>query len=65
MTPEQKAAYIIAQSAAALGQIFAMHAENAKFHFSGEESPHGREAYEEVINSHGINHNQVIEFFRD
>lgn len=65
MTPEQKAAFIMAQTASAIGQIFAMHAENAQSHFSGEVPLNGRAEYQKVIDDHGINHNQVISFFQD
>lgn len=63
MTPEQKAAFVMAQVASAIGQIFAMHAENANFHFSGEQPPNDKEAYAKVIADHGLGHNQVIAFF--
>lgn len=65
MTPEQKAAFIMAQAASAIGQIFAMHAENAKYHFSGLETPYGKEEYAKVITDHGLDHNAVVSFFQD
>lgn len=65
MTPEQKAAFIMAQTASALAELMGMRAENATAFYRGEDVYYNKDAFTKVIVDHGITHNQVIEFFRE
>ena len=63
MTSEQKAAYIIAQAAAASAVIAGMQAENAYREARGEAQAYPQHEFENVIHQYGIHHNAIIGFF--
>ena len=64
MTPEQKAAYIIAQATCAMARINGMMAENACLVIRGEEPKFLLEDFEMVTVQFGIGDNDVIGMFR-
>lgn len=64
MTPEQQAAYVIAQSHAAMIEAMGMVAENQHRTMNGMSIAYGAEAFQDLINRYGISHNAVISFFR-
>jgi hypothetical protein len=63
MTPEQQAAYIIAQAACAMARIAAMAAENQMRAHFGQTPAYGEAAFEAIPNELGIHHNDVINMF--
>lgn len=63
MTPEQQAAYIIAQAACAMIEVAGMQAEDRAWEKLGF-NPHGGEEYRAVIEKYGIHHNAVITLFQ-
>lgn len=63
MTPEQKAAYVIAQAACAMAEIAAMQARNARF--SGPDKYHEPKDFDAVIEKYCIGHNAVIGLFQE
>ena len=65
MTPEQKAAYIQAQSVMLLGELMGMHAENQWRMSNGDAIAYREDAFQSVINASPCHHNAVIELFRD
>ena len=65
MTPEQKAAYVHAQSVAAQAQIEAMKARNHECGTRYESNSYTMDDFMEVITSYGLNHNALIEFFKE
>ena len=65
MTPEQKAAYIHAQSVAAQAQIEAMKALNYDWESLDKGQAYDMDDFMEVITSYGLNHNALIEFFKE
>lgn len=64
MTPEQKAAYIYAQSVSALAEIQGMIAENQNRERRGYSQAYDEQAFAEVPARWGIHSNQIIDFFR-
>lgn len=63
MTPEQQAAYIIAQSACMLAEMEAMKAANA-MPFAGTETKRYEPAdFEALPNRYGLHHNAVVGWF--
>lgn len=62
MTPEQKAAFVIAQAACAMAELAAMLATNAAH--AGSYKPNGPKEFVELTDRFLIGHNAVIEFFR-
>jgi hypothetical protein len=63
MTPEQKAAFINSQVACALIEAAAMTAENQQREAVGHSMAYNEEAFLGLIDSYGISHNKVVEFF--
>ena len=64
MTPEQQAAFIIAQSACAFGTIAGMQAQNEIDKAAGRAPTHAPSDFEDVALRYGIHHNAVVGFFR-
>ena len=65
MTPEQAAAYVHAQSVAALATIEGMKAENKDRVAHGYTLAYDEAAFTDVINSYGLHHNAIVETFRN
>lgn len=65
MSEEQKAAYIIAQSSAALIEALGMVAENAFRQSNGNSIMYGEASFNAVINKYGIHHNSVLGLFHE
>jgi hypothetical protein len=65
MTPEQAAAYVHAQSVAALAEIEAMKAANQHREMQGYTQAYGEEAFLEVVDKYRIGHNAVVETFNE
>jgi len=63
MTDEQKAAYVMAQSVAAMAEIEAMKAFNYERAAHGYSPGYGEEAFLDVIEKYGLHHNVLLEFF--
>lgn len=64
MTPEQQAAFIIAQAACANGTIAAMQAQNECDRAAGKPPTNSPQDFEDVAARYGIHHNAVLGFFR-
>jgi len=64
MTPEQQAAYVIAQAACAMAEIAGMQAENQMCALRGEPLAYGEGAFTSVIERNCIHHNGVLTLFR-
>jgi hypothetical protein len=64
MTPEQQAAFIMAQSACAMAEIAGMQAENQHRAANGDPLMYREDAFNAVILRNGIGHNDVLGFFR-
>lgn len=64
MTPEQQAAYVMAQAACAMAEIAGMQAENQKRAHRGESPAYGEDAFNSVIERNVIGHNAVLGLFR-
>ncbi len=64
MTPEQQAAFIMAQAACALAEVAGMQAANAHRLSLGLTIAYDEDAFQSVIARNGIGHNDVISFFR-
>lgn len=72
MTPEQQAAYVIAQAACVTADVAAMQAENAAVTEANADTsmirrmslPWKGQDFRDLINVYGIHHNAVIGFFR-
>lgn len=64
MTPEQQAAYIVAQAACANARVAAMVAENQMRAHRGESPAYVEDHFDMVANDYGIHHNAVLTFFR-
>lgn len=65
MTPEQKAAFIMAQAACANAEIAGMRAENQMREALGDAPAYGYEHFSAVMERYGIHHNAVVTFFGD
>lgn len=65
MTPEQRAAFIHAQSVAALAEIEGMKALNTERERNGYAIAYDDEAFFNVPKHYGLTYNQLCEFFRD
>lgn len=63
MTPEQKAAYIIAQSACLMATIAGMQAENQNRQHEGLSPAYTQDNFEDQILRYRVHHNAVMEFF--
>lgn len=64
MTPEQKAAYIMAQAAALNARVAGMRAENDWRISCGNSIAYTEEHFEAVVTEYGCHHNQTIAFFQ-
>jgi len=64
MTPEQQAAYYIAQSVAAYAEIESMKAMNAMRKDQGYAQAYPEEAFLAVIEKYCLHHNAVVGFFK-
>lgn len=65
MTPEQKAAYVIAQAACASAEIAAMQAANQQRERQGFAQAWDEAAFLSIPDKYGIHHNAVISLFMD
>lgn len=65
MTPEQKAAYIIAQSVEAFGKMQGMVADNVMAAKQGGYPVYFQPDFAKVILDHGLHHNALMTFFHD
>ena len=63
MTPEQKAAYVIAMAACAMAEIAGMQAENQQRTHRGEAMAYPEASFTDAINRNGIHHNAVLTLF--
>ena len=63
MTPEQRAAYVYAQSVCALAEVEGMKAENMQRDALGQSMAYAEEAFIAVIEKYGIHHNSVLTLF--
>lgn len=63
MTPEQAAAYITAQAAAAFGELEAMKVENRVREQRGDSPAYGEKEFTEAMQKYCIQHNQVISVY--
>lgn len=63
MTDEQKAAYIIAQSAGALITAYSYLVANMAAAAAGRPLPYEEKHFTDLVLSEGIGHNAVIGFF--
>jgi hypothetical protein len=64
MTPEQRAAYIMAMAACAMAEVAGMQAENQARAHRGEATAYNEQAFNDVISRNGIHHNAVLTLFR-
>lgn len=64
MTPEQKAAFVIANSVAVLGQLLAMHHKNMQRQHRGEANAYTEEQFIECADSRGLGWNELIGFLQ-
>ncbi len=66
MTPEQKAAYVIAQSVCAFAELMHMTEHNTRDSIKGIHPPlYNPSDFIEVMDKYGLQHNTLISFFRD
>lgn len=65
MTPEQEAAYVNAQSTAAMIEAMGMFAVNQKLLQVGDPPRYLFEDFTMLINQYGIHHNATISLFHD
>lgn len=63
MNRNQAAAYVVAQSVAALAEIEAMKAQNRYRIECGKQVAYGEEAFLELIDKYGVHHNAVLMTF--
>lgn len=63
MTPEQKAAYVMAQAACALIEAMGMTAANQQRSVIGASMAYDDDAFAGVITRYGIHHNSVMAIF--
>jgi len=64
MTPEQAAAFVIAQAACAMAEIAAMQAEDRLAAIQGHNGSIGNE-YRAIADTYCISHNAVMQLFQD
>jgi len=65
MTKEQAAAYVFAQSVAALAAIEGCKAANMERERSGLSMAYPEEAFASIVDDYGISHNAVLAVFND
>lgn len=64
MTPEQEAAYVIAQSASAVIEAMGMAAENQQRAHQGASMAYVEDHFNALIEKYGIHHNEVMTVFQ-
>ena len=64
MTPEQRAAYVFAQSANALIEAMGMLSENLQRMHRGESLAWDDDEFNNLITKYGIGHNDVLSFYQ-
>lgn len=64
MTPEQAAAFVMAQAACAIGEIAAMQAEDRLAAIQGHNG-HTGEEYRQIDERYCIGHNAVMQLFQE
>lgn len=64
MTPEQAAAYVMAQAACVMAEVAAMQADNAEYSRRGLDPPHAMSDFTHLIDQYAISHNAVRELFQ-
>ncbi len=64
MTPEQKAAFVMAQAACAMAEIAGMQAQD-RIHLAAGYNTNTDVDYQRVIEKYCIGHNAVISFFQE
>jgi hypothetical protein len=65
MTPEQRAAYVNAQTAAALIELESMKAANREREMHGHALAWGEDAFLELITRYGLDGNAIVRMFQD
>ena len=65
MTPEERAAYVMAMVACAMAEIAGMQAENQYRKHRGEVVAYREDAFAAVADKYGIHHNAVLGVFRE
>lgn len=65
MTPEQKAAYVMAQAACAIAEVEGMKAENMQRQQRGESMAYVEDDFAGIADKYGIHHNALITLFHD
>ena len=65
MAPEQKAAYVFAQSVAAMAEIEGMKALNTERERNGYALAYSEEAFLAVPTKYGLHHNELIQLFNE
>ena len=65
MTPEQAAAFVQSQTACAMAEMAAMHAENRHRELNGYTHAHDDDAFRAVPDQFGIGYNDVVKLFQD
>ena len=63
MTDEQRAAFVMSQSACALIEAMGMHAENMQREQRGMAMAYNDTAFLDLVNRYGIHHNAVLTTF--
>jgi len=65
MNEEQKAAYIIGMAVGGLIEAFGMMSDNMQRQYRDESMAYDENAFYTVMEERGLNHNDIMEFFRD
>ena len=65
MTPEQRAAYVMAQAACANAEVAGMTAENMQREHRGESMAYVFDDFFAITEKYPIHHNAVVEWMRD
>ena len=65
MTPEQAAAYVMGQAAAAFGELEGKKTENKVRENRGESPAYGEVQFQEAMKKYCLQHNQVMELFNE
>ena len=64
MNEQQRAAFIQSQAACAIVEALGMIAENQKRQHMNYSMAYGEEAFQKLIETYGLGHNQVIAFLQ-
>jgi hypothetical protein len=65
MSPEQKAAFIMANAACAFAEIAGMHAVNQSMVASGERPVYGLDEFNAIFAKYLISDERVVAFFKE